>query len=138
MPDDRIETRPSDASPNPGALVSLLVGDFTDLMQKEIALAKGELQQNINDKIMGSVWFVVAGVVFLLAAITLVVGLVFLVASFFDIALHWAAFAVTGALIVIGAIIMAAARSKMSGDTLPTRSMTQVKEDIRAVKEQMQ
>jgi len=138
MPDDRIDTRTSGASPNPGALVSLLLGDFTDLMQKEIALAKGELQQNINDKIMGSVWFVVAGVVFLLAAITLVAGLVFLVASFFEIALHWAAFAVTGGLIVIGAIIMAAARSKMSGDTLPTRSMTQVKEDIRAVKEQMQ
>jgi hypothetical protein len=30
MPDDRIETRVSGASPNPGALVSLLVGDFTD------------------------------------------------------------------------------------------------------------
>jgi hypothetical protein len=34
-------------------------------------------------------------------------------------------------------IMFFAGKSKMSGDTMPTRSMAQVQEDVRVVKEQM-
>lgn len=131
MPDDRISPR------EPGALLSVLMGDITDLLQKEIALAKGELQQNISDKIMGSVWLVISGVVFFIAALTLVAGLVMLVIEW-GLEGYWAAFAVGGAIAVIGIIMLMVARSKMSGDTLPTRSMQNVSEDIKTVKEQIQ
>ena len=117
--------------------MSLLLSDFSDLLQKEIALAKGELSKNISDKVTGSVWMVVAGAVFMVALLTLVAGIVFLIASF-GLAMHWSAFIVAAGLAVIGAITLFAGKSKMSGDTMPRRSMTQVKEDVRVVKEQMQ
>ncbi|MBX9758376.1 MAG: phage holin family protein [Beijerinckiaceae bacterium] len=122
---------------SPGALVSQLFSDFSDLMQKEIALAKGEFAKNISDKVSGSVWMAVAGVVFMVALLTLVAGVVFLIASF-GLAMHLSAFIVAAALIIIGAIMLAAGKSKMSGATLPERSMTQLKQDVRVVKEQMQ
>lgn len=137
MPDDRFTPRAHHADRSPGALVSMLITDFSDLMRKEIALAKGELAKNISDKVMGSVWMIVAGVVFLVALLTLVGGLVFLIASF-GLAMHWSAFIVAAGLAIIGAIMFFAGKSKMSGDTMPQRSMTQVSEDVRVVKEQMQ
>lgn len=140
MPDDRYTSRPGPyhaTDRSPGALVTTLLNDFNDLMRKEIALAKGELSQNISDKVMGSVWMVVAGVIFLVAFLTLVFGFIFLIAEA-GIEMHWSAFIVTAVLAVIGAIILFAGRSKMSGSTLPERSMTQVKEDVRVVKEQIQ
>lgn len=151
MPDDRFATRTGAAHApdrvhldrggapdrSPGALVSQLFSDFSDLMQKEIALAKGELSKNISDKISGSVWMAVAGVVFMVALLTVVAGVVFLIASF-GLAMHWSAFIVAAALAVVGGIMLAAGKSKLSGDTLPQRSVTQVKEDVRVVKEQMQ
>lgn len=139
MPDDRFASRTgAHHAPDrsPGALVSTLINDFTDLMRKEIALAKGEFAQNISEKVMGSVWMIVAGVVFLVAVLTAVAGVVFLIASF-GLAMHWSAFIVAGALALVGLIMLFAGKSKMSGDTLPARSMTQVQEDVRVVKEQM-
>ncbi|MDB5571709.1 MAG: hypothetical protein JWN93_2892 [Hyphomicrobiales bacterium] len=143
MPDDRITGRTSASaratpgSDSPGALVSNLVGDFTDLMQKEIALAKGEIQHNISEKILGSVWMVLAGVVFFVAFLTFVAAVVFFIATF-GIAMHWSALIVTVALAIIGAIVMMVGKNKMAGDTLPTRSMENVRQDIRVVKEQVQ
>src|SRR5690606_7329519 len=97
MPDDRFATRTgAHHAPDrsPGALVSMFISDFADLMRKEIALAKGELAQNISDKAMASVWMIMAGAVFLVAALTLVAGIVFLIASY-GLAMHWSAFIVT-------------------------------------------
>lgn len=139
MPDDHFASRTGAhhaQDRSPGALVGTLINDFTDLIQKEIALAKGEFAQNISDKVMGSVWMAVAGGVFFVALLTLVAGAVFLIASF-GIAMHWSAFIVAGALALVGLVMLFAGKSKMSGDTLPTRSMTQVQEDVRVVKEQM-
>ena len=137
MPDDRFTSRTAAPDKSPGALIGTLVSDFTDLMRKEIALAKGELSRNISDKVMGSVWMAVAGGIFLVALLTLVAGIVFLIASF-GLAMHWSAFIVAGGLAIIGLIMLFAGKSKMSGDTLPERSMTQMKQDVRVVKEQMQ
>lgn len=136
MPDDRFTARTGAPDRSPAALLSTLFSDFSDLVSKEIALAKGELSRNISDKVSGSVWMVVAGVIFLVALLTAVAGLVFLIASF-GLALHWSAFIVAGAFALIGLIMFFAGKSKMSGDTMPERSMRQVKQDVRVVKEQM-
>jgi hypothetical protein len=140
MPDDRFHqgsaSQPSQDK-SPGALLGALLADFNDLVSKEIALAKGELARNISDKLSGAVWMAVSGGVFLVAMLTAVAGVVFLIASF-GIAMHWAAFIVAGALVVVGLMMLFAGKSKMSGATLPERSMGQVKQDVRVVKEQMQ
>lgn len=141
---ERMSPRPdysheSGAAPgaSPGALLSALFGDLGDLMQKEIALAKSEIQHNLMQKVMGSVWMAVAGVVFFVALLTLVGGLVFLIASY-DVALHWSAFAVAAGVAIVGLIAMMVGRSKMNADMAPTRSMRQVRRDIATVKEQVQ
>lgn len=140
MPDDRFQhgsARPAQAEQSPGALLGALLADFSDLVSKEIALAKGELARNVSDKLSGSVWVAVAGGMFLVAMLTAVAGVVFLIASF-GWAMHWSAFVVAGALAIVGLIILFAGKSKMSGATLPERSLVQVKKDVRVVKEQMQ
>lgn len=139
MPDDHHMThtaRRHAPDKSPGALVSTLFSDFADLIRKEIALATGEFSHNLAEKAKGSVSMVVAGVLFLVALLTLVAGLVFLIASF-GLAMHWSAFIVAGAIALIALIMFFAGKSKMSGDTLPERSMAQVKQDVRVVKEQM-
>ena len=140
MPDDRFQPRAGAHSAHdngPGALLGLLLADFNDLISKEIALAKGELAHNISAKLSGSVWVVTAGAMFLVAMLTGVAGAVFLVASF-GIAMHWSAFIVAGAIAILGLIMFFAGKSKMSGAMLPERSLSQVKQDVRVVKEQMQ
>ncbi|MDP2355863.1 MAG: phage holin family protein [Beijerinckiaceae bacterium] len=139
MPDDRFAPRtgaPRAPEQSPGALVSALFTDFSDLVSKEIALAKGELAENMSVKTSGAAWIAVAGVVMLAALMTLIAGTVFLIASF-GLALHGSAFIVGGVLVVLGLILLSAGKSKLSGDTLPTRSMTQVQQDVRVVKEQL-
>ncbi|MFN3892128.1 MAG: phage holin family protein [Beijerinckiaceae bacterium] len=140
MPDDRFASRPAPhhaPDRSPGVLVSTLLSDFSDLISKEIALAKGELSRNISEKVAGTLWMAIAGAIFLVAALTFVAGAVFLIASY-GIAMHWSAFIVGGALALIALIMLFAGKSKMSGDTLPERSINQVKTDVRVVKEQMQ
>jgi hypothetical protein len=139
MPDDRIASRTIAArgpEQSPGALVGALFTDLSDLLSKEIALAKGEFAQNMSAKTAGAASLVVSGVVLLAALITIVAGTVFLISSF-GLALHWSAFTVGGLLAVLGFILLSMGKSKLAGDTLPMRSMTQVQHDVRVVKEQL-
>ncbi len=139
MPDDRFASRtgaPREPEQGPGALVGALFTDFSDLMSKEIALAKAEFAQNMSEKIAGAVSMAIAGVVMLAALMTIIAGTVFLISSF-GIALHWSAFIVGGVLAILGVVLLSLGKSKLAGDTLPMRSMTQVQRDVRAVKEQL-
>ena len=136
MPDDRFHAG-APAGREPGALISDLLGDFNELVQKEIALAKGEIQENLSNKISGAVWVAIGGVILLLGAIVALAGLVLFVGTF-GIPLHWSAFAVAAGVIVIGLIVAMSGKSKLEGDLMPTRSIRQVGEDIKTVKEQMQ
>lgn len=136
MPDDRIRAQTPRAS-EPGALIGDLLGDFNELIQKEIALAKGEIQENLSNKISGAVWIAIGGVILLLGAIVALAGLVLFVGTF-GIPLHWSAFAVAAGVIIIGLIVAMSGKSKLEGDLMPTRAIRQVGEDIKTVKEQMQ
>ena len=143
MPDDRIrEARARGEGAHetgafPSALLNALLGDMSDLARKEIALAKSEIQQNLMQKISGAVWLGVAGIVFFVALLTLVAGLVFYVESF-DIPMHASAFYVALAVAIVGLVTMMIGRSKMKADMTPTRSMRQMRRDIAIVKEQVQ
>ena len=133
MPDERMQ----EDRIAPGALLSAVFGDLGDLMQKEIALAKSEIQHNLTQKVMGSVWMAVAGVVLFVALLTIVGGLVFLIASY-DVALHWSAFSVAAIVAIIGLIALMVGKSKLNADMTPRRSMRQVRRDIATIKEQVQ
>ena len=143
MPDDRTREPRTlgegahEAGAFPGALLNALLSDLGDLAQKEIALARSEIQQNLMQKINGAVWLGVAGVVLFIALLTLVGGLVFYVESF-DIALYLAAIYVALAVALVGLVAMMIGRNKMKADMTPTRSVRQMRRDFAIFKEQVQ
>jgi len=114
-----------------------LFGDVTDLFGKELRLAQSELKHGLSNLTQAAVLFVVTGVIALFAVLLLLVGIVHLIASF-GLALHWSYLLVALALLVIAAIIFFAARAKASADNLvPRRTLVQLGETARTLKEQI-
>jgi VIT1/CCC1 family predicted Fe2+/Mn2+ transporter len=136
MPDERLRAG-SGEELSPAALVSALFADLGDLVQKEVALAKAEVQRNVMRKVEGAVWVAAAGVVFLVALLALVAGLVLLIASF-GLAMHWSAFVVALGLAGLGLVVFMAGKSKLNAGMAPERSMRQMRRDVATIREQMQ
>jgi len=110
--------------------------DLSDLISKELRLAKAEIADKIASKLQASLWMAVAGVLGLVVLLLLVEAAVFAVASF-GFALHWACLLVAGAvaLIAVGAFLYG--RSAAAEDIMPSRTMNQINQDIRTAKEQL-
>jgi hypothetical protein len=110
--------------------------DLSDLISKEMRLAKAEIADKIASKLQASLWMAVAGVLGLVVLLLLVEAAVFAVASF-GFALHWACLLVAGAvaLIAVGAFLYG--RSVAAENITPSRTMNQINQDIRTAKEQL-
>jgi Putative Actinobacterial Holin-X, holin superfamily III len=67
--------------------LSDVIGDLSDLLQKEMRLAQAEISAKLSSKLKASVWIGAAGLLWLLAGLLVVQGLVFGIASF-GLALH--------------------------------------------------
>ena len=79
-----------------------VVGDLADLVQKEIHLAKAELSEKLSAKLRAGVWIGVAAGLGLIAALLVIEGIVFGIATF-GIALHWSC-------LIVAAVLAAAAQ----------------------------
>ena len=66
--------------PLPRTLAELL-GDFADLVSKQIQLARAEITANLSSALFASAWVIVAALLFLLAGVLLIEGAVFTLAS---------------------------------------------------------
>lgn len=107
-----------------------------DLFRKEIRLAQVELGQKIKDGVKASVWMIMAGFLAVVSFFVLIEAAVFGIASL-GLALHWSCLIVAA---VIGAVAAASyfcGRSAMPDTLVPTRSVREINEDIRTVKEQL-
>jgi uncharacterized membrane protein YqjE len=114
-----------------------LFGDVTDLFSKELRLAQSELKHGLANLTQAAVLFVVMGVIALIAVMLLLVGIVHFIASF-GLALHWSYMLVALALLVVAGIIFYVARAKASADNLiPKRTLVQLGETARTLKEQI-
>ena len=113
-----------------------VLGDVSDLLSKQIQLAKSEIMANIGRGVRTAVWAGAAAFLFLLAAILVVEAIVFGIASA-GIALHWACLLVAALLVVIGAALLIYARSAGANALVPERSIRQVNRDIGVAKEQL-
>jgi Putative Actinobacterial Holin-X, holin superfamily III len=107
-----------------------------DLFRKEIRLALAESSEKIKDGAKASVWMIVAGFLALISFFILIEAAIFGIASF-GLGLHWSC-------LIVAAVIGAAAagsffygRSTMPDTLVPTRSVREVNEDIRTVKEEL-
>jgi len=113
-----------------------VLGDISDLLAKQIHLAKSEVMANVGRSVRAAVWAAAAAFLFLLAAILVIEALVLGIASA-GIALHWACLLVAALLAVIGAAILMYARSAGANTLIPERSIRQVSRDISVAKEQL-
>jgi hypothetical protein len=113
-----------------------LAGDVADLVQKEIALVRAEITAKVTERLESALWFAVAGllgfVVLLLIAQAAVFGL-----TAAGLAPGWACIVVAVAAAILAGAAFAYGKSTARGSTLPTRSLRQINQDIRTVKEQL-
>jgi hypothetical protein len=107
-----------------------------DLFRKEIRLAQVEFSEKIKDGVKASAWMIVAGFLALIVFFILIQAAIFGIASL-GLALHWSC-------LIVAAVIGAAAagsffygRSTMPDTLVPGRSVREINEDIRTVKEQL-
>lgn len=113
-----------------------LFADLSDLVQKEIRLAKAEVSEKIASRLRASVWMIAAGMLGLVAGSLAVLAAVFAIASF-GIALHWACLLVAAVLAAGGAAAFYHGRSVAEESLLPTRTARQITRDIKTAKEQL-
>jgi uncharacterized membrane protein YqjE len=113
-----------------------LFADLSDLLQKEIRLAKAEVMEKIASRLRAGVWMVVAVVLGLVAGLLAVQAAVFAVASF-GVPLHWACLLVAAVIAAGAAAAFYHGRSVAEETFLPTRTARQISQDIETAKEQL-
>jgi O-antigen/teichoic acid export membrane protein len=112
-----------------------LFADLSDLIQKEIRLARAEIVHRLTLGMRGGVWMAVAGVLGFLAVIFALEGVVFAIASA-GLAVYWACFIVAAALLLIAAVAFISGRSQAEAEFAP-RSARQLGATLRTAKEQL-
>jgi hypothetical protein len=113
-----------------------LATDVSDLLRKEIRLAKAEVTEAIAGRVRAGVWMVGAGLLGLVALLLLVQALVFGIASL-GIGLHWASLIVAALLGGLAAGSFFYGRSFANASTAPTRTSRQINADITAIREHL-
>ena len=116
--------------------LSDVIADLSDLVQKEVRLARAEVSEKITAKVRAGIYMSAAGFIGLIALFIALQGLVFFIASR-GIAMHWACLIVAGGLAVIAAIAFFKGRADAREELMPTRTMNQIKQDITTTKEQL-
>src|ERR1043166_3093475 len=112
-----------------------LFADLSDLIQKEIRLARAEVTHKLTAGVRGGVWMAIAGVLGLFAVAFLLEGVVFALASA-GLELYWACFLVAAVLIAAAALAFYSGRSQAEAEFAP-RTVRQLGETLRTAKEQL-
>jgi uncharacterized membrane protein YqjE len=122
--------------PSLAEALSDAVSDFADLFRKELRLAQAELSSNVSTKLRGSIWLAMAGLFALLALALILGGLVAWITTF-DVSLHFAFLIVAAGVGLVAVLAYAAGRSEAQSELIPSRTISQVKQDIETTKEQL-
>jgi len=116
-------------------LIASAFSNLADLLQKEIRLARAEISDKIMNLARAAALIAVAAFLGLVALLLAIEGFVFVLAAL-GLAMYWSCFIVAAVIAIIAAGLFFWARSK-SRDLFPDRTVGQVREDVRTVKEQM-
>jgi hypothetical protein len=117
-------------------VLSDVLGDFADLFRKELRLARAELSFNISAKVRGAVWLGVASLFGLLALASLLGAAVAWITTF-AVSLHIAFLIVAAGIASLAALAYFAGRSAIQAELTPSRTISQLKQDINTTKEQL-
>jgi len=115
--------------------MSDLLTDFSDLISKEMRLARAEVTKKLTDRLLAGVWMAVAGVIGLIAVLFVLEGIVFAIAST-GLAMHWSCFIVAAALLIAAAGAFFWGRSR-AGSDIAKRTTRQFSETLRTAREQL-
>ena len=112
------------------------LGDLSDLIQKEIHLAKAEITEKITSKLHAGGWMGAAAFSGILAVVFLLEAAVFALMAF-GLAAYWASLLVAAVLGAAAAACFYHGRSLAEEELAPTRTLGQVARDVQTAKEQI-
>lgn len=112
-----------------------LFADLSDLIQKEIRLARAEITHKLTLGVRGGVFMAVAGVLAFLGLIFVLEGIAFAIAAS-GLGPYWACFIVAAGLLVAAAGAFIAGRSQTEAEFAP-RTTRQFGATLRTAKEQL-
>ena len=110
-----------------------LVADISDLVGKEIRLARAEIGEKISSGLQAGLWMAIAAIAAIVASFLVMQAIVFGIASL-GVALHWSCLIVATALLVVAAGSAAYGRAKSRISLVPTRTLDQIDKDISAMR----
>ena len=112
-----------------------LFADLSDLIQKEIRLARAEIVHKLSVNVRGGIFMAVAGVIGFLAVIFLLEGIASAIVAA-GLAAYWACFIVAAGLLVVAAGVFMTGRSQAEAELAP-RTTRQLGATLRTAKEQL-
>jgi putative superfamily III holin-X len=112
------------------------LSDFAELFRKELRLAQAELSSNVSTKVRGGIWLAVAGL-FAILALALLLGSLVAWITTLDVSLHLAFLIVAAGVGVVALLSYAFGRKDARAELTPSRTISQVKQDIETTKEQL-
>ena len=115
---------------------SEVLSDLADLFRKELRLARAELSSNVSTKLRGGIWLGLASL-FGLAAFALVLGGLVSWITTLDLSLHMAFLIVAAGVGLLAILAYFAGRKEAQTELAPSRTISQVKQDIETTKEQL-
>jgi len=118
-------------------VLTTVVSDLADLLQKEMRLVRVELSQKLALSIRAGVWMVIAAALLIFAALLVVQACVLGLTAATGMALHWSSLIVAAALGLFAGAAFIKARADVPDQIAPRRSLYQIKRDITAAKEQL-
>jgi O-antigen/teichoic acid export membrane protein len=116
--------------------LSAVLADLSDLIQKEMRLARAEISEKLSTKLRAGVWMTAAGLLGLIVLLLLVQAAVFGLASY-GIAPHWACLIVALAIALAATMAYYRGRAGAQENLMPTRAINQIKQDIATTKEHL-
>lgn len=117
-------------------VLSTVVSDLADLLQKEMRLVRAELSQKLALSIRAGVWMAIASTLLIFAALLFVQACVLALTAATGMALQWSSLIVAAALGLLAGAAFLKARADIPDQLTPGRSVNQIKRDITAAKEQ--
>jgi hypothetical protein len=117
-------------------ILSAVIGDLADLVQKEVRLARTEIVGKLTTKLQAGIWMVAAGVLGFVMLLLLVESAVLAIASL-GVALHWSCLIGAAAVALLAGSAFLKGRADAREETTPTRTIHQIKQDISTAREQL-
>ena len=118
-------------------VLSTVVSDLADLLQKEMRLLRAELSQKLALGIRAGVWMAIAAVFLIFAGLLFVQACVLGLTAATGLALHWSSLIVAAALGLLAGAAFIKAKADVPERFTPGRSVNQINRDITAVREQL-